>query len=438
MLMSKDKEPSSMGIDRPTPLRADEPLLRLPYPVESFIARQPIFDRRLQVYGYELLYRAASQDQQAVFHDGDQASVSVIQNLFFTMGTEIFVGGRKAFINFTENLLLQNAPYFLPKEWAVIEILENVEPSPAVYAACRRLKENGYLLALDDVIVLEDSHRELLGLVDIVKVDFRGTSSDFQARIAQDLKPRVSHLLAEKTETREEFQQALEAGYTLFQGYFFSRPVIIQRKDVPVFKYHALKLIAELNRLDLDIEAVHKVIKQDPALVYKLLRYINSAFFGLRHRVSSIRHALALLGEREIRKWATLSVYSRLTAKQPNELVKMSLIRGRFLELLADLVGMGAEKDQLFLMGIFSVMDTLLGRPMEEALQEVPLDDAIKAALLGSMNRYRVLFEIVLGYEQAKWGTLGRIGSELHLDASALTARYLQALEWTERVFRVQ
>ncbi|MEJ5349363.1 MAG: HDOD domain-containing protein [Desulfosoma sp.] len=427
-----------MEIDRPTPVRADDTLLRLSYPMESFIARQPIFDRRLHVYGYELLYRAASQDQQAVFRDGDQASVSVIQNLFFTMGTEIFVGGRKAFINFTENLLLQNAPYFLPKEWAVIEILENVEPSPAVYTACRRLKEDGYSLALDDVIVLEDSHRELLGLVDIVKVDFRGTGNDFQARIARDLKHRVPHLLAEKTETREEFQQALEAGYTLFQGYFFSRPVIIRRQDVPVFKYHALKLIAELNRPDLDMEAVHKVIKQDPALVYKLLRYINSAFFGLRHRVSSIRHAMVLLGEREIRKWATLSVYSRLTAKQPNELVKMSLIRGRFLELLADLVGMGAEKDQLFLMGIFSVMDTLLGRPIDEALQEVPLDDAIKASLLGSMNRYRVLYETVLAYEKAKWDTLGRIGSELHLDVSALTTRYLQALEWTERVFRVQ
>lgn len=334
--------------------------------------------------------------------------------------------------------MLQDAPYLLPKEWAVIEILENVEPTPAVHEACRRLKDCGYLLALDDVILLEDSHRTLLDLVDIVKVDFRGTSSESWVRIARELSPRVPHLLAEKTETREEFQKGLEAGYTLFQGYFFSRPVIIQRKDVPVFKFHALKLIAELNRPDLDMDSVHAVIKRDPALVYKLLRYINSAFFGLRHRVTSIRHALALLGEREIRRWATLSVFSRLTAKQPNELVKLSLIRGRFLELLADLVGMGAQKDQLFLMGIFSVMDTLLGRPMDEALEEVPLDEAIKDALLGSMNPHRVLYEIALGYEQAKWDTLTRIGSDLRLDPSELTSRYLQAVEWTERVFRVQ
>ncbi|WP_170161832.1 EAL and HDOD domain-containing protein [Desulfosoma caldarium] len=419
-------------------MKSPNALLNLMGSVESFIARQPIFDRRLQVYGYEILYRAAFQDQEAHFHDGDEASVSVIQNLFFTMGTELFAGGRKAFVNFTENLLLQEAPYLLPKEWAVIEILESVKPTPAVHKACRRLKDSGYLLALDDVIVLTDSHCGLLDLVDIVKVDFQETSPAAQERIARDLHSRVPHLLAEKTETREEFYKGLEAGYTLFQGYFFSRPVIIQRKDVPVFKFNALKLIAELNRPDLDMESLHNVIKRDPALVYKLLRYINSAFFGLRHRVTSIRHALALLGEREIRKWAILSVFSRLTTKQPNELLKLSLTRARFLELLADLMGMGAQKDQLFLMGIFSVMDTLLSRPLDEALEELPLDEAIKAALLGSMNPQRVLYEIVLGYEQAKWDTLSRIGSELHLDPSALTARYLQAVEWTERVFRVQ
>lgn len=405
---------------------------------ESFIARQPIFDRRLQVFGYEILYRAASQDNQSVFENGDRASLCVIQNLFFSMGTDLFAGGRKAFINFTQNLLLAEAPYFLPKEWAVIEILEDVEPTPEVHAACRRLKESGYLLALDDFTLRQGHQRELLDLVDILKVDFRGTSPEDQARIVGELGSRVPHLLAEKTETREEFQKALEAGYSLFQGYFFSRPVIVNRKDVPIFKIHALRLIAELNRPDLDMEAVHAVIKRDPALVYKLLRYINSAFFGLRHKVNSIRHALVLLGEREIRKWATLTVYSRLTVKQPYELVKLSLVRAQFLELLADCVGMGAEKDQLFLMGIFSVMDTVLGRPMEEAIQEVPLTDDIKAALLGSVNRYRVLYEIAMGYEHAKWDTLSRISADLRLDVSALTARYLQAVEWTERVFRVQ
>lgn len=418
-------------------MKSTEAILSVGCATESFIARQPIFDRRLQVYGYEILYRAARQDDHAVIQDGDRASFCVLHNLFFSMGTEIFAGGRKAFVNFTQNLLLDEAPYLLPREWAVIEILEDVEPTPAIHKACQRLKENGYLLALDDVVTLQDAYRELLALVDIVKVDFRAASPDIQAQVARDLGSRVPHLLAEKTETREEFHKALESGYTLFQGYFFSRPVIIQRKDVPVSKINALKLVGELNRSRMDVDAVHAVIKRDPALVYKLLRYINSAFFGLRHRVTSIRHALALLGEREIRKWATLSVYSRLTAKQPYELVKLSLIRAQFLELLADLVGMAAEKDQLFLMGIFSVMDTLLGRPMEEALQEVPLEDEIREALLGGINRYRVLFEIVLAYEQAKWETLLQIASQLRLDASSLTSRYLQAVEWTERVIRV-
>ncbi len=438
-MQSSGKTPS--GLSHPS-CRKDVKPLNVLYQSgsmpESFIARQPIFDRRLHVYGYEILYRAASQDQECTFQDGDRASLSVIQNLFFSMGTELFTGGRKAFVNFTQNLLLADAPYLLPQEWAVIEILEDVEPTPEIHAACRRLKEQGYPLALDDFTLQQGDQHSLLGLIDILKVDFRGTTPEDQARIVQEMRSRVPLLLAEKTETREEFQKALEMGYSLFQGYFFSRPVIVHHKDVPVAKIHALKLIAELNRPDLNMEAVHAVVKREPALVYKLLRYINSAFFGLRHKVNSIRHALALLGEREIRKWATLTVYSRLTAKQPSELVKLSLVRAQFLELLADCVGMGAERDQLFLMGIFSVIDTLLGRPMVEAVQEVPLTDEIKAALLGAVNRYRVLYETALSYEQAKWDALSRISAELRIDPSALTARYLQAMEWTERVIRVQ
>ena len=180
------------------------------------------------------------------------------------------------------------------------------------------------------------------------------------------------------------------------------------------------------------------MIKQDPALVYKLLRYVNSAFFAFRHKVGSVRHALALLGERELRKWATLSVYTRLTMKEPQELLRLSLVRARFLELLAPLVGMASEADQLFLMGIFSVVDTLLGRPMAEALEEVPLEDDVKEALLGTLNRYRVLFEIVLGYEKAHWEAISRICTGLKLDPGAITSRYLEAVDWTEKVYRIR
>ncbi|MBZ4660669.1 MAG: hypothetical protein JG766_2592, partial [Desulfacinum sp.] len=343
-----------------------------------------------------------------------------------------------AFVNFTQNLLLQEAPYYLPREWAVVEILEDVEPIPEIMEACQRLKRAGYTLALDDFVLKNTHNLPLLTVADILKVDVRFTTPEERRLIVRKFGDQVERFLAEKTETREEFHEALEAGYSLFQEYFFSRPVIIARKDIPVYKVNALRLIQQINRPDLDLDALEKVIKQDPALVYKLLRYVNSAFFAFRHKVGSVRHALALLGERELRKWATLSVYTRLTMKEPQELLRLSLVRARFLELLAPLVGMASEADQLFLMGIFSVVDTLLGRPMAEALEEVPLEDDVKEALLGTLNRYRVLFEIVLGYEKAHWEAISRICTGLKLDPGAITSRYLEAVDWTEKVYRIR
>ncbi len=408
------------------------------FPCDSFVARQPILDRKLRVFGYEILYRMGSQDEKSLFVDGDKASLAVIRNLLFLSGNETFTGGKKAFVNFTQNLLLQEAPYYLPKQWAVIEILEDVDPSPEVLAACQRLRSEGYTLALDDFVLNHTAHYPLVDLAHILKVDVRLTTSNERAQIVRRFSDRVTHFLAEKTETREEFQEALADGFTLFQGYFFSRPVIISRKDIPVFKMNSIRLIRELNRPELDLDALEKVIKRDPSLVYKLLRYINSAFFGLRHKVSSIRHALILLGEQEIRKWATLSIYTRLTIKEPHELLRLSLVRAQFLELLAPLVGMGYEKDQLFLMGIFSVVDALLGRPMEEALEAVPLEDQLKAALLGELNRYRVLYEIVLGFEHARWETITKICSGLKIDPGAVTCKYLEAVDWAEKVYRIR
>jgi len=405
---------------------------------DSFIARQPILDRKLRIFGYEILYRETPDDQESRIVDGDSASLSVIRNILLLTGTDSFTGGVKAFVNFTQNLLLQEAPYYLPREWAVVEILEDVEPIPEIMEACQRLKRAGYTLALDDFVLKNTHNLPLLTVADIVKVDVRFTTPEERRLILRKFGDQVERFLAEKTETREEFHEALEAGYSLFQGYFFSRPVIIARKDIPVYKVNALRLIQQINRPDLDLDALEKVIKQDPALVYKLLRYVNSAFFAFRHKVGSVRHALALLGERELRKWATLSVYTRLTMKEPQELLRLSLVRARFLELLAPLVGMASEADQLFLMAIFSVVDTLLGRPMAEALEEVPLEDDVKEALLGTLNRYRVLFEIVLGYEKAHWDTISRICTGLKLDPGAITSRYLEAVDWTEKVYRIR
>jgi len=405
--------------------------------MDSFVARQPILDRSLRVFGYEILYRPTAVSEEASVSDGDSASLNVIQSIVLVIGCDRLTGGRKAFINFTRNLLLQDAAFYLPKELAVIEILEHVKVDPELMAACQRLKHAGYLIALDDFVLGHSEHHPIAQLADIVKVDFRLTTTEERRTIVSRFGNGSRRFLAEKTETREEFQEALHAGYSLFQGYFFSKPTIIARKDIPVSKFNSLRMMRELHREDFPIEAIENVIRQDPSLVYKLLRYINSAFFGLRHKVTSIRHALALLGEKEVRKWATLTIYARVSKGQPEEVLRLSLLRAAFFESLAPYLNMAEEKPQLFLMGIFSLVDVLLGRPLEEALSEVPLSDDINHALLGGSNRYRPVFDLGTAYEKADWTRVFALCQKLSIHPQTVARLYLEAIEWTERIFLV-
>ena len=285
--------------------------------MEHFIARQPIFDRTGKVYAYELLFRSGLHNYFDAA-DQDQAAASVIANSSLLFGLNEMTGGTKAFINCTRKVLIKDFITILPNQQAVVEVLEDVEPDDAIIKACRNLKKQGYILALDD-FVYHKNYEPLLELADIIKVDFLLSDLDEQKKLAEMFIPRGIRMLAEKVETNEIYEQAKEMGYDLFQGYFFARPVIISRKDIPTNKIQFMRILRDVHAEDVDIQSLAQTIQSEVSLSYKLLKLINSAAFALRHKVTNITQALSLLGIREIRAWVSLiSISAMAMTNRPN------------------------------------------------------------------------------------------------------------------------
>jgi EAL and modified HD-GYP domain-containing signal transduction protein len=396
--------------------------------VEHFVARQPIFDRSQKVFAYELLFRAGL-DNYFDDSDPDQASSRVIADSFLLFGIEELTGNALAFINFTRNLLVKEFALALPANLLVVEVLETVEPEDDVLAACRRLKKKGYKLALDD-FVYHEKFRPLLDLADVVKVDFLNSTPEERRALARGLIPSGVKLLAEKVETREHFDEGMELGYSYFQGYFFCKPIIVSQKDIPPFKLHFLRILQEMNRPEMDFGRLANTIESEVAISYKLLRYINSAAFGLRTKVGSIRQAVTLLGENEIRKWASLLALSNMASDKPLELVLNSLIRAKFCELVGQSAGLLDRRSDLFLMGLFSRLDAVLGRPMEDALSKVPVAEEVRKALLGERNRFRSILAMFDIMERAAWDKLGNFARELSIGESVAAKSYIEAIQF--------
>jgi EAL and modified HD-GYP domain-containing signal transduction protein len=339
--------------------------------------------------------------------------------------------GSQAFINVTAEVLRRRYITLLPKDFIVVEILENVSPEPEVLEACKELKQAGYQLALDDYV--DDKTQEpFLNLVDIVKVDFLATNDAQRQGLARRFSRRGTRLVAEKLETPESFKQALELGYDYFQGYFFKVPVIIRRNRVPGHKFYYLQLLAEIHRSGFDIDKLEAIIKDDVSLTYRLLRLINSAFFGLPEKVRSVRHALLLLGEREIRKWASLVTLTQIAEHKARELLVQALVRARFCEALAEETGLAHRSEELFLMGMLSLMDVILCRPLGEITESVPVDEDIKQSLNGESGLLYWILECARAYEEGDWSKLSMQVEHLGLLESRVLEIYREVMLWTQ------
>jgi len=405
--------------------------------MELFLARQPIFDRQLQVYAYELLYRS-SERNQFDSADGTLASLQVLSTSLFSFGLEKVADGRLCYLNMDRELLLDGCKWLMPAQHFVLEVLETVPRDEAVFMACLSLRQQGYRLALDD-FGISMIYDPLLEAADVVKVDFRSNTRQEIETLCHELAHLPLTLLAEKVETQEEFEWAKKTGFTYFQGFFFARPVVLRSRQIPGFKLNYLRILQEVCRKDLDVERLADLIKKDISLSHRLLRYINSAAFDFRNRLSSIQDVLVLLGDNEIRKWVSLAALPSLASDNPAELMVNSMVRARFCELLAGAMAMTAQQEDLFLAGIFSHLDAMMGRPMEELLSEIYLPDPVRGALYQRAednNRIADVYSLVLAYEAADWIRLEYYIAKCRLSSSQVTDAYREAVAWASKIYK--
>ncbi|MGM0501670.1 MAG: EAL and HDOD domain-containing protein [Bacillota bacterium] len=402
--------------------------------MDVFVARQPIFDEQEQVYGYELLYRDGV-DNFYNHIDGDVATSEVLNSSFFLIGMENLTQGKKAFINFTTNLLKDKAPTIFNNQLIVIEVLEDVKITSKIVNSCESLKEEGYTIALDDFI-FEPQYLPLIDLADIIKVDFLATSSEERKVLANIAQNKGIMLLAEKVETREEFNEAVELGYEYFQGYFFSKPVVMEGKDLPIDPSNYFRILEELHNRVPDLDKISMILERDLSLSYKLLKLINSAAFAIRRDVDSIKDAVTLLGINEFEKWINLIILKELGDDKPKEIMRLSILRAKFCELVAQELGLMKEKSKFFIMGMFSLLDVLMNKELGDLLIELPISGEIKTALLGYNGTLGAVYELALNYEKANWKRVGEIMDRLELDDEEVAECYLNSIKWANMVLK--
>ena len=364
---------------------------------DIFVGRQPIYNQNLDVYGYELLFRN-SENNAASFGEltADAATSTIIANSFLEFGLETLVGKQLAFINLTEKFFLEEDALPISPEQVILEILEDIPVTPELVAAVKRLSAQGFTIALDDYIYNSD-HKELLEIVDIIKIDIMQLTAQELVEHVNIFKPYKAKLLAEKIETRDEFESCVELGFDYFQGYFLSRPNIVSGTSLPTNKMAALNLLSVLQDDSSETADLENIISNDVAISYKLLKCINSAFYSMPHKVESIKQAIVFLGRKQLGSLASMLALTNAD-DIPEELIRLTMTRAKMCELLAVSVGIKST-EAYFTVGLLSALDLIMGRELAELIKSLPLSEEIIAALLEREGRLGEALSCVIAYE---------------------------------------
>lgn len=389
------------------------------------MARQPIFDKRLHVFAYELLFRGGPQN---FFQPHPNAASSVIADSITLFDLQMLTGKARAFINVDELALRLGAPRLLPADRIVVEILESVKPSDEIVAICRDLRASGYLLALDD-FVDAPGLGPLVDLMDYLKVDFQLLNTSERERVAKKYARNGMSLLAEKVETQQDLDEARSLGYSYFQGYFFCKPSMLETRQIPVNKLVQLRLLSAVSAPELNYNVVEELMKQDPSLLYRLLRYLNSPALGLRSEVHGVRQALTLLGEQEFRRWMSVFAMIAMSSGKPPELIRTALTRAYFCEEFAGAAHLPGERPRVFLMGLLSVTDALLDKPIKTVMDSLPVAQEVKTALCGGANPLRDVYDVVLRWERGDWQSLAEVIGRIGCDEEEVGKAYRVGLQ---------
>lgn len=398
----------------------------------AFIGRQPILDTKQQIVAYELLFRDSANAKDAVIEDNLKACARVLVNTMSDMGAQWLLGDKLAFINVSEELLHSEFLELLPPQRTVLEVLETVPPSEAVVQRLKELRGQGFQIALDDYVYTPES-APMLQCAQYIKIDVQDHGLDNTAKLFAQLKVLPVKLVAEKVETYEEFEACKKMGFHFFQGYYFAHPETLSAKVINPSYASVLDLLNMVSR-DAEVKDVETGFKRDPALSFKLLRYINSVGFGLSCEIQSIRHALTILGTKQLYRWLTLLMVTAGENATAPALMKTAITRGRLTELLGTDYFEKTDRDNLFIVGVFSLLDAMLEMPMAQVLEKVLLPEAVTDALLNREGIYGPFLQLAEACEDADSSRIAELAASLQYDPDKVNDCHIAALAWVENL----
>ncbi len=397
---------------------------------QAFIGRQPIMDVKQQIIGYELFFRHSADAESAVFEDEFKAYSSVLMNTIGGMDMQWLLGDKLAFINVNEAMLKSEFLELMPPKRTVLEVLRTVTPNEEVVARCQELRSQGFMIALDNPQLSKDS-LPLLQCADYIKIDIQSVDVAQAASIFNQFNVSSVKMIAEKVETDKQFEDYKKIGFRLFQGFHFARPETFTAKVINASFDSVLNILNKVSQ-DAEIDEIEAGFKRDAALSFKLLRYINSVGFGLSCEIQSINHALTILGRKQLYRWLTLLMVTAGENSTPPALMKTSITRGRLTELLGESYFEKHDRDNLFIVGVFSLLDAILKMPMEQVLEKIQLPDTVTEALLTRTGIYGPFLELTEACEYANSQRILELAELLQFDADKVNECHISALAWVE------
>lgn len=400
--------------------------------METFLSRRPVLDQSQRVFAFQLRHRRSLEEDGAELDE--VAANRVISDMATLLGIDTVSGGRRVFVPVTRNLLIQGFATVLPPERTVLEIPASMEVDDAIRTSIDQHRREGYAVSLCALTPGGASH-PLVDLADFLAVSLRDIPAKSRQTVAESLGRTGKLLLAEDVPNWRMFKQAVHLGFTHCVGEFFGQPVMLVGKEISGAKANTMQVLLAVNQTDVDFDRIEEIIRRDVALGYKLLRYINSAFHAVRTEITSIKHAVVLLGERELKRWISLVALTSLAPDKPGDLLALSMLRARFLELLAPHANLEDRDQELFLVGLLSALDGVMDAPLPSILAPLPLADDLRVALLRRMNPIGHLLLAALAYIDGNWERFEENAAAAGLRESEVPAAYQKALAWTEQAF---
>jgi c-di-GMP phosphodiesterase len=401
----------------------------------SFVAKQPILDNSKKTVAYELLFRNGLTNAYPKGITAEAATASIITEQFLSQPIEKLVGDSLCFINFPYSLIVQNLVDFLPVKQVVIEILEDCAPDDSLLDSVKELKQKGFKIALDD-FTMEDAWERFLPFIDIIKFDFRAYPLQFIKDFIQKNKQYPIAYLAEKIETMDEFQFAKNLGFSLYQGYFFSKPEIVKNTSLSQNQLTVMQLIKEVSKSDINYDEIEKLLKRDLSLAYKLLRYVNNVRYGSSSPITSFRHATVYLGRTELKRFVTLISATSLGNDTPSELYQLSLTRAYFCEQLSIQRKGHTDSQEAFLCGLFSLLEPIMGRPIQEIVDNMPIAQSVKDAIISEKGELAFYLNFVKDYEKLDFDTVKIRAQKMGITEDMAIDFYQKSAEWATLILK--